>query len=267
LPALTSPAEPVLALHASSSHGGQWRPLADALGERYRVLAPDLLGYGAAGAFGPDRELTSRDEIERLAPLLDTLAEPVHLVGHSYGGLTALRLALSGRVRLRSLTLYEPIAFWLLRLAGETALYGEARAVADAYRAAFARGDLSGAVGPYLDYWNGAGSFERAGERMRASLLATAAKTAREWAPAFEDDMPVAAIAARIDVPVLILHGARTNATTRRICEILGTGLKGARLVAIPEAGHMGPITHAAAVNPLVAGHVAAAPAGLRSAA
>lgn len=252
---------PVLALHASSSSGAQWRPLAETLRGRHPVIAPDLLGYGEGGGFDPMVELTSDHEIARLAPVLADLPGPVHLVGHSYGGLTALRLALSGRVRLLSLTLYEPIAFWLLRLAGETALYGEARAVADAYRAAFRRGDVEGAVRPYLEYWNGEGAYERVSERARASLAATAAKTDREWAPAFECDLPLAGLAAGLRVPTLVLHGGRTNATTRRICELLAGALPRASLAVVAEAAHMGPLTHAPAVNALVVAHLAAADA------
>jgi pimeloyl-ACP methyl ester carboxylesterase len=33
-------------LHASASSGAQWRSLAAALSSRYRVEAPNLIGYG-----------------------------------------------------------------------------------------------------------------------------------------------------------------------------------------------------------------------------
>ncbi|TMH69675.1 MAG: alpha/beta fold hydrolase, partial [Betaproteobacteria bacterium] len=40
--------QPIVLLHCSGSSGAQWRALAAQLGEHYRVLAPDLIGYGAA---------------------------------------------------------------------------------------------------------------------------------------------------------------------------------------------------------------------------
>ncbi|KAA2237560.1 alpha/beta fold hydrolase [Salinarimonas soli] len=251
--------EPVLLLHASSSSGRQWRDLQAALQDRYRVAAPDLLGYGGSSAWDPADELASRDETALLDEAVEHLGGgPVHLVGHSYGGLTALRLAMEGRVRLRSLTLYEPIAFWLLRLAGEAALYGEIRGIADTFRAAFARGDADAAARPYLDYWNGPGAWAAAPEGVRAMLRVTAAKTAREWAPAFEDDTPLAALAAGIAAPTLVLHGGVTNATTRRICGLLAGALPHAVSRAVPGAGHMGPVTHAAAVNAAIVRHIEA---------
>jgi pimeloyl-ACP methyl ester carboxylesterase len=38
--------EAVICIHASASSSGQWRPLMERLGERYRTIAPDLVGYG-----------------------------------------------------------------------------------------------------------------------------------------------------------------------------------------------------------------------------
>jgi pimeloyl-ACP methyl ester carboxylesterase len=141
---------PVLLLHASTSSGGQWRDLQAMLAGEFRTLAPDLLGYGKTSPWDPSRELSSEHELALLdAVVAHAGGGPIHLVGHSYGGLTALRLAASGRAPLASLTLVEPIAFWLLRLAGEAELYGEMRGVADAFVAAWRRGDVDGAPGAF----------------------------------------------------------------------------------------------------------------------
>ena len=36
----------VVCLHGSASSGRHWRQLMDKLGRRYRVVTPDLIGYG-----------------------------------------------------------------------------------------------------------------------------------------------------------------------------------------------------------------------------
>jgi pimeloyl-ACP methyl ester carboxylesterase len=253
--------EPVLLVHASSSSGGQWRSLQADLSPRFRTLAVDLLGYGGTSPWDPACELTSEDEIQLLEAVAATAGEPVHLVGHSYGGLNALKLALSGRVRLRSLTLIEPIAFWLLRLAGEGPLYGEIRGVADGFVAAYRRGDIEGAVGSYIDYWNGPGAWATMPEAVRDAVRATAGKTSREWAPAFETDIPLGRLGA-LTVPTLVIHGSRTNPTTRRICALMAHAVPGARSTAIAGGAHMCPLTHAPAVNRAIAAHLAAASEG-----
>jgi pimeloyl-ACP methyl ester carboxylesterase len=229
------------------------------LAPRFRTLAPDLLGYGGTSGWDSAQELTSEEEAELVEVLVRHLGcGPIHLVGHSYGGLTALRLALSERVDLQSLTLIEPIAFWLLRLAGEMELYGEIRAVADAYVSAYRRGDAEAALAPYIDYWNGPGAWAGLPDKVRESIRGTVGKTAREWAPAFETDTPVGALAS-ITAPTLVINGSRTNRTTKRICDLVRAAVPRARGVEILDGGHMCPLTHTQAVNDAIATHLVAA--------
>ena len=49
----------------------------------------------------------------------------------------------------------------------------------------------------------------------------------------------------------------RSPQPTRRICELLATTLRDARLRIVEGAGHMSPLTHRDAVNALVAEHLA----------
>lgn len=100
----------VLLLHGWRGNADQWRhqiqPLANA---GWRVVAPDLLGT---------RNSPLKDEgIERRKPelhvssmveLLDRLeVNSAHVVGHSWGGLTARRLALEHPRRISSLVLVD----------------------------------------------------------------------------------------------------------------------------------------------------------------
>lgn len=80
----------------------------DALSRHYRVLVPDLPGYGRSGKF-----VDQRDPFGYLANtirnLLDELGVPgAHLVGNSYGGAAALRLALDTPHRVGKLVLMGP---------------------------------------------------------------------------------------------------------------------------------------------------------------
>lgn len=53
---------------------------------------------------------------------------------------------------------------------------------------------------------------------------------------------------------MLYLTGTRTKASARRVGELLPRAFKRATVVSVEGAGHMGPVTHADAVN----GHIAA---------
>src|SRR5882724_6337170 len=109
----------VVALHCSLGSGRQWGKLAAALAEVFgpgtKFIAPDLAGYGNnPGAF--DLPTTLAQEIEGLSEHLSEARGPIHLVGHSYGGAIAFKIATSSAFssRIRSLTLIEPVLPTLL---------------------------------------------------------------------------------------------------------------------------------------------------------
>src|SRR5436309_223873 len=78
------------------------------LAEHYRVIVPDLPGYGRSS-----KRVDGRDPFGFLAAsvrgLLDALEiDRAHLVGNSYGGAAALRLALDSPERVDRLVLMGP---------------------------------------------------------------------------------------------------------------------------------------------------------------
>ncbi|TDK98451.1 alpha/beta fold hydrolase [Mycobacterium paragordonae] len=80
----------------------------DALARRFRVIVPDMPGYGRS-----TKTLDQSDPFGSLADsvrgLLDQLGvEAAHLVGNSYGGAAALRLALDTPDRVAKLVLMGP---------------------------------------------------------------------------------------------------------------------------------------------------------------
>ena len=105
---------PLVCIHASASSSGQWRPLMDRLAGRFRTLAVDLYGSGKSPEWPADRPLTLADEVALLEPIFESVGDRFHLIGHSYGGAVALKAALAGPGRLRSLVLFEPVLFALL---------------------------------------------------------------------------------------------------------------------------------------------------------
>lgn len=99
---------PVLLIHGSGpgvSAWANWRTVLPALARSHRVLAPDVLGFGYTHrpphvAYGPDVWL------DHLLGFLDAVGLPkVSVVGNSFGGALALRLAAKAPDRVDRLVL------------------------------------------------------------------------------------------------------------------------------------------------------------------
>ena len=84
---------PVILLHSSSSHGGQWKRLSDEICNRFRVLAPDFHGYGQSDPLPQDGQPYFQHDAAIVNALLDSVDTPAHLVGHSLGGTIAVRVS------------------------------------------------------------------------------------------------------------------------------------------------------------------------------
>ncbi len=249
--------EPVVLLHASGSSYAQWRALIERLSPRYRVVAPDLYGYGACANWPGRGAFCLGCEAAVVCALLDRLDGPAHLVGHSYGGAVALHVARERGDRLRSLTLIEPVAFHLLRAgdATDAAALREISAVADAMVRALACGDYAGGFGRFIDYWSGPGTWESIPAAKRDSLAARLGKVALDFHATLNEPTRLEDFGA-LAVATLVVQGARSPLPPRRICERLAAVLPRAQSITIEGAGHMAPLTHRDEVNALVAAHL-----------
>lgn len=242
---------PVLLLHSSAGTARQWRAAVAALHAAGvpEVHAVEVHGHGAQPAWSGARPLALADEVALLAPWLRRPAG-VHLVGHSYGGAVALAAALQWPGRVRSLVVYEPVLFSLLREDGTASapalasLRGAAAAMRDDVQA----GRTLAAAQRFVELWSGPLSWQRLEPERRQAVAARMAAVMAQFDALF--DAPFAgADFARLHMPLLLLCGARTVAVTRRIARRLRAAVPHARHETPSAMGHMGPITHAEAFN------------------
>ena len=253
----TGSGESVVLLHSSASSGAQWRGVAAALDDRFQIATPDLYGYGATPAWPGEKPLTLADEAALVSATLAECSGPVHLVGHSYGGAVALRVALDHADKLSSLTLIEPVAFHLLQgpIATDRLLMDEIHAVAQAVWTAAAQGDYWNGMGGFVDYWNGAGAWSNIKEDTRRTLAPLISKVALDFAATFRETTPLDAYR-WLDLPALVVCSECSPAPTRRITDLLMSTLPNSRYAVIKNAGHMAPLTHADAVGAAIVEHL-----------
>jgi len=237
----------VVLLHSSGSSSRQWTALAGLLQPHFDVLALDLHGHGTRPAWSGRRPLALADEVALVEPVLRA-AGRVHLVGHSYGGAVALKVAELHPRAVSSLIAYEPVLFgWLFDDDPHSAAAREAIQVADAMRHALHRRDFSGAAEGFLDYWTGRGTWASLPAERRQSIAGRMPAVLPHFA-ALADGAPDATCL-RWMRPMTFFSGGGTVTSTRRIGELLRARLPHARHETLPGLGHMGPITDPEAVN------------------
>jgi pimeloyl-ACP methyl ester carboxylesterase len=224
--------EPVVFVHASPFV--EWYlPLIDWLPAHttlhFHRRPPELPG----GGFAP---LTVTADAATCAGLIDHLGwTSAHLVGHSYGAIVALHLALDDPGGVRSLALLEPAA------RGVSASPDAAAALGPVF-AAYRAGDLATAVDLFLGIVCGP-DYRTELDRALPGGFATAVSRADVF---FQAEMPAIGgwrfgpdDAARIAAPVLNVRGATTAPRFVEASDLVQAWFPRAEEVWLPDTGHL----------------------------
>ncbi|MGK7391201.1 MAG: alpha/beta fold hydrolase [Candidatus Cyclobacteriaceae bacterium M2_1C_046] len=101
--------KPVVLLHGFCETYEVWKDLIDELSKNYRVLAPDLPGFGRSPL--PNQEITIENIAEKLSLWIkDVVKEPVIIFAHSMGGYITLAFAENHRDQLKAFGLIHSTA-------------------------------------------------------------------------------------------------------------------------------------------------------------
>jgi pimeloyl-ACP methyl ester carboxylesterase len=207
-----------------------------ALMARYRLTTYHRRGY--EGSAGSAAMPTIADQAADCRALLEQLGiQRAHVVGHSFGGVIALKLAMDAPDVVQTLALLEPAL--VLGANGP----GYRRAIAEA-RERYRSGDVEGTVDDFLRIRFGAG-YRSFLDRIMPGGYAQAVANA---GTAFEVDMPSAADfpfsdeeARTISSPALVVLGGESDALWPRFGEthrFLMTRLLRAESYVLPHATH-----------------------------
>jgi pimeloyl-ACP methyl ester carboxylesterase len=253
----------VVLLPGSCSTGAAWRPVIAAWGNQFRSVTTSLLGYGGTG----ERRVADDPSIfynaEAMESVIRRAGGRVHLVGHSFGGLVALAVALRNRVSLASLAIIEAPAVDILRERREDQHYRAFRRMTDAYFADFAGGNVE-AIAAMIDFYGGAGTFTSWPPRSRAYAVETTRVNILDWADAYGFRLSLASLGA-ITIPILIVRGGTSPEAVQRANALLCELSSNATLATIDGAAHFAIATHAVEVASRIAAHVHRAEAEMKS--
>lgn len=234
---------PVILLHSSQSASTQWRALIRELAGSHFVIAVDLLGYGQAPKVEHTANFRLEQELPRIISAVEQLqlSQPVQLVGHSYGGAVALKLALEKPFKVADVVVYEPVAFHVLPDDSPGML--EIQEISQAMHGK----DAVECTRTFVDYWNDAGYFDALPERIQQLMTGQADKVALDFDALLNEPRRLEDYRG-IEQPVLLVQGEYTRRSAKAVAEALSTVLPHLQRSAV-GAGHMGPLTHPAEVN------------------
>src|ERR1700738_3359572 len=95
---------PLELVHGPTADHTRWTPILPALERHFNVYALDRRGRGGSG---DAEQYAIEREFEDIVALVNSIDEPVFLLGHSYGALCSLEAA-RRTANVRKLVLYEP---------------------------------------------------------------------------------------------------------------------------------------------------------------
>src|SRR5271169_6982576 len=116
----------VMLIHSSVSGARMWRRLMDDLKDDFHVRAVNLYGYGKTPPWSNDAPQSLDDQARLVETALPTNADTFCLVGHSFGGSVAMKLAARLVGRVTRLVLLETNPFYLLAQSGRVDAFAEA---------------------------------------------------------------------------------------------------------------------------------------------
>ena len=234
----------VLALHCTMAFGGAWAGFAKAL-PGVTLVAPDMPSHGRSANWDEVSDF-SDTVYEASLGAMDT--GPMDVIGHSFGAVTALRLAVKHPERVRSLTVIEPVYFCVARAdAPETLVQHDTHA--RPFTEAIAAGDRETAARVFNRMWSAeAPKWADMPERNRAAMVRAIHVVPDTHAFLYDDAAGLLPGLSGLKMPVLVMRGAQAHPAIVATNDGLAARIPGALQAVIDGAGHMAPISHPGAV-------------------
>ena len=236
---------PLLAIHGSASSGAQWRHLITELeGERI-VLAPDLPGYGKNRA---SADLSVPERFDWLGEAILSLGGPFDLVGHSFGGAVAMRLAEQHPDHVSTVVVYEPVT--------PTDDAASMRALRSLW-SDMALSTIDQAARLFCAFWSGEDVWENMDQQAKRRLMAAYETILLDFEQAFGGQVCLPQHAYK--GPLTILRGDASPAVARHMAEHLAARYPQADIQVLKGRGHLAPVIAPQAVNDVIRAYLSGA--------
>jgi pimeloyl-ACP methyl ester carboxylesterase len=242
---------PVVLLHSSMSSKLQWYQLMRTLSKDHLTLAMDFYGFGESPFPTNPDTFSLSDEIALVESLLEGVIpgdESFHIVGHSYGGAVGLRFCYKTEARVRSLTLFEPVAFHLLpKTSKELAKVTQQQEMINNF---INQGKYAAAAAYFIDFYNETGTFAGYPEEMQEILCRYVKKLPLGFRALVKEPLSLEDYS-KLKVPICLMAGHQSPLTSRCVSELLASHLTNCQFHWV-NANHMAPLLQPEMVNPII---------------
>ncbi len=238
--------KPLVLLHGWPLSAAMWRPQIETLPQVCRLIVPDLRGFGGTPGFEGTPSLEQMaDDVHALLDRIP-IHEKIVLAGLSMGGYVALAFARKHGARLRGLILADT------RAEADSAEGKANRDKMIAFAEQHTGADVIDQLIPKLlaprtvqDHPEMVDELRRIGAAQSRAGIIGGARALRDR----PDQTP---FLGEIKTPTLVIVGSEDALTPPAMSQTLAAGIKGAKLVTIPGAGHMSNLEQPALFNDAV---------------
>ena len=234
---------PLVFVHGAAVDGRMWQPQLAALADEFTVVAWDEPGAGRSSDVPADFDLP--DYASCLAALVDAVAlGPVHVAGLSWGGTVVLELYRRRPELVATLILIDTYAGWKGSLPGEEVqarleglrqMLAEPAELFDPTLPGLFAGDPPAAFVPLLEEM----AADVRPDHLRRQLLLMAEADQRDLLP-------------QITVPTLLIWGEQDVRSPITVAHQFEQTIPAAKLVVIPNCGHVSNLEQPEHVNDAV---------------
>lgn len=246
----------ILMVPGSFSTAAAWAGMCRHLRGTYRVITISLPGYGGTPEVRPDLTRDMTEMTDFLAAVVDRVGEPVHLVGHSFGGLTILAALLGRKVAAESVVTFEANPVASKPAIGAFPWRADIDRLQHALEESVACGDPD-APGLIIDYWSHPGTFDALPEAVRNYCRKTVATNVLDWRSAL-GFAPRIADFSEIGCPATIVRGEHASPAIVDLSQGIADQICGGAVQVVQGADHFLVATHPADCAAILERHMCA---------
>ncbi|MGD9537766.1 MAG: alpha/beta fold hydrolase [Alphaproteobacteria bacterium] len=235
--------DPLFLIHGSWTDHHGWDGIAPALARSLRVVTYDRRGHSHSER--PAGQGSIREDVADLAGLIEHLGwYPAHILGNSFGGSIALRLAVERPDLFRSLLVHEPPLFGVIEHPATRAALDDLQERVRVVIELLEKGEMESGARRFMETVAfGPGAWEQLPAEIRRSVVFNAPTFLDEQRDPEWPTIDLQALA-KFPAPALLTQGDQSGPFFPLVVERIAQVLPNSQRRTLPGMGHVPQVSH-----------------------